>query len=127
MRKTLPGFHLLDSLLAVSVVLLGAGAAIGLEQQSRNAFFRYCERARAHEILNHARGLSYEELSALSTRYYDFHGLPVAHEGKFRLEVESESLMQGTRFLCRVRYRDADGKTREISLERWIWRPHEGV
>ncbi|MDJ0838352.1 MAG: type II secretion system protein [Acidobacteriota bacterium] len=112
-------FTLIDSLLALSI-LLGAGLGMArLSQQSLKFWQVQKEQAVAREILAQIRFLPISRLETFGTQYFDLRGQPpVGGRPHFTLTVKREILEKSTWWVAKLSYTDRLGQFRELIFRR---------
>jgi len=117
------GFSLIDSLVAMAIVMVSVAAYAALTTKSRQALFAYREERMAREVFSHVRQLPAPELDRYGVRFYDFRGLPGKAGDKFRVEVTLDHTPGELTWWCRLNYLDWQGLPRERTFSRTEWRP----
>lgn len=120
-------FGLVDSMIAMTIVLMAVGAILKMTMQNRKALALHTEREIAHEILANAQSLPTSYLEGLSERHFDFRGMPSARPDRYRLRVETELEEDSVCYRATLTYMDGIGSLRFLKFQRREWRQHEGL
>jgi hypothetical protein len=123
MNKPRNGFTLIDTLIAMLIVLTGSAVVIEVSAEANRHWHAHRERLIAREILGRLAYLPIEELAAWDERGYDALGRPSKGDRPpvFRLRVEPHTGFNWTTYTCTLLYEDDDGRPRVLSLMRKAW------
>ncbi len=119
------GFSLMDSLVAMTLVLVATTSIFQMYRLSSRAWFLHRERATAREILSGVKYLPAPYMDRFDTRFYDFRGQAVAGSGKFQLRVVADPRGSERNYWCTLSYVDAYDQPREFTFSRKEWQGNE--
>ncbi len=120
-------FGLVDSMIAMTVVLVAAGGILGTCLKNREAIRLHSEREVAREILANAQSLPSAYLEAGSERHFTFRGLASGTPDRYRLRVETTRERNSICYQATLSYLDAARQLRFLNFERCEWRQYEGL
>ena len=125
MKQKENGFTLVDTLLAMVLVMTGTAAVIQLASESNRSWHAHRERLIAHELISHLEHLPFAALARWGERGFDALGRPAstARRWKYRLSVVCEEDVYWLRYRCVLTYTDADGRDVTLQLLRKEWIP----
>jgi len=114
----LRAFHLIDTMVALFVMLVSVSGVSAMEVQSQRSLTDANEHQAARWALSHTFHLPVSLLSEDGVAHYDFRGLPVAEPDKFLVRFTRKQLPGLVQWWFTVTWTDRNGDPRELTTDR---------
>ena len=115
------GFQLLDSLIALALLLLSVASISQLHLRASQSQNKVKEQTIAASVMNHVMGLVPEYVRESGDRFYDALGLPCKSPGKFKVKITYKELPGRLTWYITLSWRDWDGESQSMTTERIVW------